>query len=69
MTTAATETPGKKSSARRRATRPTIDIPAVTPDQIARLASELHVEAGCPGGRDFEFWIEAERRLRGEHRD
>jgi hypothetical protein len=40
----------------------------LTPDapdheQIARLAYRIYFDAGCPAGRDLEFWLEAERQV------
>lgn len=40
------------------------DRPTITHDQIARRAYELWLAEGCPGGRDIDNWIEAERQLR-----
>ena len=34
-------------------------------DEIAWLAHELYVQSGFQGGREVEFWLEAERRLQG----
>ncbi len=36
----------------------------VNTDQISRLAYDLWEKAGRPGGRDTEFWLEAEKLLR-----
>jgi hypothetical protein len=35
-------------------------------DEIALRAHELYERSGYPGGREVEFWLEAERQLR-EH--
>lgn len=35
-------------------------------DDIAFLANDLWKEAGCPSGRDEEFWFQAERLLNGD---
>ncbi len=32
-------------------------------DQVARRAFELWVQQGCPHGRDFDHWLQAEREL------
>jgi Protein of unknown function (DUF2934) len=32
------------------------------------LARELWEKAGCPSGRDLEFWLEAERQIGDEDR-
>jgi hypothetical protein len=34
-------------------------------DEIARRAHELYVKSGYQPGRELEFWLEAERQLRG----
>jgi len=49
------------------------EAPASRPDvpsreSVARLAHELWEASGCPCGRDVEFWLEAERRLREDSR-
>ena len=38
-------------------------------DEIALGARELWTEVGCPEGRDDEFWLEAERRLRSARQE
>jgi len=39
---------------------------APTHEQIAARAHELYVRSGHQHGRETEFWLEAERQLRGE---
>jgi len=39
---------------------------APTHEEIARRAYELYEQSGFGGGRDVEFWAEAERQLRQE---
>ena len=34
-------------------------------DAIAKRAYEIWVEQGCPDGREFDNWTQAERELRG----
>ncbi len=36
-----------------------------TKEQIAALAKQKWQQAGCPVGRDSEFWHKAERELKG----
>ena len=38
-------------------------MPDPTPEQIRQRAYELWEAAGCPEGREQEFWHEAEREL------
>ncbi|MFI5372169.1 MAG: DUF2934 domain-containing protein [Candidatus Eisenbacteria bacterium] len=38
----------------------------LTHETIAKRAFELYAASGYPHGRDVEFWLEAERELRGE---
>lgn len=38
----------------------------LTHEAIARRAFELYAASGYPHGRDVEFWLEAERELKGE---
>lgn len=37
---------------------------SLTHDQIALRAHSLYEQSGCQGGREVEFWLEAERQLR-----
>jgi Protein of unknown function (DUF2934) len=48
-----------------RSSTPTAD-PTLSPSraEIATRAEALWRQAGCPQGRDDEFWLEAERQLR-----
>jgi len=39
---------------------------APTHEAIAVRAYELYAASGSPHGRDVEFWLEAERQLKGE---
>ena len=59
-------TPKKRST--QGAKRPDVAASAVTPvptrEGIAQRAHELYESSGRPGGRDVEFWLEAERQLR-----
>jgi Protein of unknown function (DUF2934) len=34
-------------------------------DEVARRAFELWWQQGCPHGRDFDHWLQAERELVG----
>jgi hypothetical protein len=34
-----------------------------TEDEIALRARRLYEKSGSPGGRDVEFWLEAERQV------
>jgi hypothetical protein len=36
---------------------------AATRNEISRLAFQLWEKAGCPEGRDLEFWLGAEAQL------
>lgn len=38
----------------------------VSEERIKQRAHELWELAGHPGGRDEEFWLQAERELKGE---
>jgi len=38
--------------------------PVPTHDEIAFRAHELYVQSGYQGGREVEFWLQAERELR-----
>ena len=38
-------------------------------EQIKRRAFQLWEEAGCPEGDGTEFWLQAERELKGESND
>ncbi len=33
---------------------------------VSRLAYQLWENAGCPSGRDLEFWLDAEKSLRNQ---
>jgi hypothetical protein len=44
----------------------TDEMRSPTHDDIAQRARELHEKSGYAGGRDLEFWLEAERQLRQE---
>lgn len=52
----------RPKTARRAADRPAQD-PAVTSNDIARLAYELYERRGRTQGAELEDWLEAERRL------
>ena len=58
----------KKSTATAKRTRGnrTDEMHLATRDEIALRAHELYEKSGCQGGRDVEFWLEAERQLREE---
>ncbi len=43
-------------------------LAAPTRDEISARAHELYVKSGHPGGRDLEFWLEAERQLLDERK-
>lgn len=36
---------------------------APSPDEITRCAYQIYLAEGCPEGRGFEHWLEAERQL------
>lgn len=38
----------------------------LTHDDIALRAHTLYIQSGYQGGREVEFWLEAERQLREE---
>jgi uncharacterized membrane protein YdjX (TVP38/TMEM64 family) len=42
------------------------DLVPIDPEQIASRAEEFWQRAGRPGGRDVDFWLEAEKALRKE---
>jgi len=47
-------------------TRSTLSAsPSPTHEAIAARAHELYVQSGFQGGRELEFWLEAERQLKG----
>jgi hypothetical protein len=57
----------RPTAARNRTPKSTTDrMHSPTHDEIAQRARELHEKSGHPGGRDLEFWLEAERQLREE---
>jgi hypothetical protein len=39
--------------------------PSPTHEAIAIRAHDLYVQSGFQGGRELEFWLEAERQLKG----
>ena len=39
---------------------------AVTNDDVARRAYDLHLARGCEHGHDVDDWMKSERELRGE---
>jgi len=39
--------------------------PSPSHESIATRAHELYVQSGFQGGRELEFWLEAERQLKG----
>ena len=39
--------------------------PSPSHEAIALRAHELYVQSGWQGGRELEFWLEAERQLKG----
>ena len=59
----------KKSTATAKRTRGNSmdEMHLATRDEIALRAQELYEKSGCQGGRDVEFWLEAERQLREKH--
>jgi hypothetical protein len=61
-------TPAKKSTTTTKRTRKATAAGAGSPthDEIAARAYELYEKSGFRGGRDVEFWVEAERQLREE---
>jgi len=42
---------------------PAASRPWPTREQIAARAYEIWLQSGCPGGRDAEHWLQAEREL------
>ena len=60
------QTPKKKSATTSpragRTTKP--EVPLTTREDVAVRAHELYVRSGYQGGREVEFWLEAERQLR-----
>jgi DUF2934 family protein len=40
-----------------------MNIPTPTHETVAQRAYSLWQQAGCPDGRDTEFWLEAEHQL------
>ena len=40
-------------------------LPSPSHEAIALRAHELYVQSGFQGGRELEFWLEAERELKG----
>ncbi len=57
-----------RAVARTSATAVSSDPPEPTHDAIALRAHALWERSGRPGGREQEFWLEAERQLRDEAR-
>ncbi len=53
--TAATGTSAKRST-----------TPPPSHEAIAMRAHDLYVQSGFQGGREVEFWLEAERELKGQ---
>ncbi len=75
MATTPKETSKKKSAATPKRTRKTMSDSAPTKarrtlshDEIAQHARTLYEMSGYQGGRDVEFWLEAERQLREKKR-
>ena len=66
MSSAIQETQKRNSATATKSERkPTTALPrGITHEQIAVLAHELYVQSGYQGGRQVEFWLEAERQLR-----
>ena len=56
-TTRATTTRARKTAAS--------GIRALTHEEIAARAHDLYVQSGFQGHREVEFWLEAERQLKG----
>jgi hypothetical protein len=44
---------------------PQSSSPSPSHEAIALRAHELYVQSGFQGGRELEFWLEAERQLKG----
>ena len=44
---------------------PLTSPPSPTHEAIALRAHDLYVQSGFQGGRELEFWLEAERQLKG----
>lgn len=61
---AATTRTRKAAASRPKPAAPATPFQAPSHDDIARLAHELFVSSGQVPGRDVEFWLEAERRLK-----
>jgi hypothetical protein len=65
MNTTIQETQKKNGSTTRQSRSATMARPrGITHEQIAVRAHELYVQSGYQGGREVEFWLEAERQLR-----
>jgi hypothetical protein len=66
MTSSVQASPKKNSTAATSTTRtPVTARPrTLTHDAIALRAHSLYEESGYQGGREVEFWLEAERQLR-----
>ena len=67
MSDTTTGIPRKRTTTTRssRSTRSASAVAAEpTHDEIAARARQLFEASGHPGGRDLEFWLEAERQLR-----
>lgn len=63
-TTAATAAPKPRKTASAR-TAAAVTAPAPSHAEIALRAHELYVQSGFQGGREVEFWLEAEKQLKG----
>ena len=63
-TTSSAARPRKTSAASPKRTTSSAPAPAPSHDDIARRAHELYVSSGFQGGREVEFWLEAEKQLK-----
>jgi hypothetical protein len=43
-----------------------MDVTANNPDQVRQRAFQLWEQRGTPEGYEAEFWLQAERELKGE---
>jgi len=74
---AASKRPSARATTARTATRKaepairTSDASSIRPlthEEIAMRAHDLYVQSGFQGHREVEFWLEAERQLKGSHK-
>ena len=66
MTSSVQSSPRKSSTATTNSTRTAVTARprSLTHEAIALRAHSLYEQSGYQGGREVEFWLEAERQLR-----